>query len=71
MIIIIINNNNNNNPPRNLFENKLNMTQSKRSRNDVVIALMYLSDLRLSNVEISVAHAASSVTEIAPKSPGQ
>ena len=70
MIIIIINNNNNNNPPRNLFENKLNMTQSKRSRNDVVIALMYLSDLRLSNVEISVAHAASSVTEIAPKSPG-
>ena len=30
---------------------------------------MYLSDMRLSNVEISVAHAASSVTEIAPKSP--
>ena len=30
---------------------------------------MYLSDMRLSNVEISVAHAAPSVTEIAPKSP--
>ena len=73
MLIIINNNNNNNNnnnPPRNLFENNAKY-ESKRSRNDVVIALMYLSDLRLSNVEISVAHAASSVTEIAPKSPGQ
>ena len=55
-------NNNNNNPPRNLFENNAKY-ENKRSRNDVVIALMYISDLRLSNVEISVAHAASSVTQ--------
>ena len=30
---------------------------------------MYRYDMPLSNVEISVAHVASSVTEIAPKSP--
>jgi len=69
IIIIIFNNINNNNPRRNLIENNAKY-ESKRSQNDVVIALMYLSDMRFSDVEISVAHAASSVTEIAPKSPG-
>ena len=41
IIIIINNNNNNNNPPRNLFENNAKY-ESKRSRNDVGVALMYI-----------------------------